>query len=643
MTEATLPYKLRIRTGASAQSSSASPTEIHRTAGFVVEASGDVTSWWETPEVRVILAGQVDGVRTRAGGWRESSGGRDLAIDPANPARSADKIEGRFVLAVVGPGDRCWVGTDRYGRADVFISGTGSDLTLATDLSLVSSPGNGGYDQPALAHTLVAYGWRAPKRHTAYARVSRLGVGESIEVINGRGTRAQREFVPAIAAPLSTRSLNEYADRLLESVRLRASRHGNVVFLSSGWDSTSILACLVHLFGPRKVRAVIGRMRYADRSGVINQFELDRARAVADYYGVKLEVAEFDYTRTAPAQWDRVKGLFLEHNIASITGLNHFALADHVARTTRGDEAVFAGEISDGAHNLGFSQFVTVFHATQAFREYADKMAGYLYGPTFFGLLQDGKHESDEVFGFLRRRMGQAAVDELAPAGAARTQQLLSSFFLRGTRFPLGSLRNTRVLHPAGQQIYAESMERAYLAEAAQALTPETMYAWYLHLYNSFHWQGSTVATLALTGEAMGLRMALPFWDSQLQDSLSALPEEAGRGLDLHPTKYPLKWTLEHRLDYPFHLQVGPHSYLYDVDPSFSHSAEVLYASSLKLVFREALQTRRYRDVLDESVFDLAYLDSIVDHYLAGDEVRGAELGDLMSLAQVASVGWYGR
>jgi hypothetical protein len=34
-------------------------------------------------------------------------------------------------------------------------------------------------------------------------------------------------------------------------------------------------------------------------------------------------------------------------------------------------------------------------------------------------------------------------------------------------------------------------METAYLAPAASAMTADTLYSWYLHLYNSFHWQGS--------------------------------------------------------------------------------------------------------------------------------------------------------
>lgn len=607
--------------------------------GTVVEAKGKVHRISLAEGAVAWLAGEVDAIRARSGGWVPVVGTGNLPIDPLDPAGSASRLEGRFVL-VVQHGHRYWVGADPQGRADVYLSADGS--TLATDLSLLEHPAGAGYDAMGWAHTLVAYGARPAKCHTLFAGVRRLGVGESVWIEDGQLGSEYRPFVPERTRPLETRSLDEYADRLLDAIQVRGSRNGNVVYLSSGWDSTAILACLVHLFGPRKVRAVIGRMRYAERSGVINQFEIDRARAVADYYGVPLDVAEFDYRTDGPAVLDAVRPTFRDHQLANATGLNHYILARHVAETTNGDETVFAGEISDGAHNLGFSQFVSIFHPTQEFREYGDKMAGYLFGPTFLGQLHAGTMEEDAVYQIMRGRMGGAVLDPPAATAAGRTRQLMASLFLRGTRFPLTSLQNVRVLTAEGARRYSEVMEELYLAEAAERATPETLYAWYLHLYNSFHWQGSTVAPLAITGEAFGLRMALPFWDSRLQESLAAMPEEAGRGLDLNPTKYPLKWTLRNRVDYPFHLQVGPHSYLYDVDPSFSHSAELMYGSSFRGTFTQTLKARPHRDVLDPGVFAMDHIDGVVDRYLAGDEVRGAELGDLLNLAFTASVGWYG-
>ena len=54
------------------------------------------------------------------------------------------------------------------------------------------------------------------------------------------------------------------------------------------------------------------------------------------------------------------------------------------------------------------------------------------------------------------------------------------------------------------------------------------------------------------------------------------MQEDWGRGLEMKPTKFPLKWALENEIDYPIKFQKGPHSYLYDVDPSFNHISEIL-------------------------------------------------------------------
>lgn len=641
--------RLRVATGTTGRAlpRAESLATLYQGADLVVEATPDVRMVRCAEERLAFVAGDVVGMRDRAGAIREahacSPEVRDLLCE-APLERCRDALEGRFMVGTVAADGTGVVAADRFGKRDLYYQRGEGWAVLATDLDLLPvSAGTQGYDQAALAHALCVYGYRAPKRHTIYREARRVGVGEIAVLGGGRLELRETPWQPLGTAAYGERELHEYADVLLEAVRVRASRYGNVVYLSSGWDSTAILACLVKLFGARKVRAVIGRMQYSERSGIANQFELDRARAIADYYGVRLEVAEFDYRKQGPEFFETLRPLFRSHGYASMAMMNHAVLADHVARTTAGDEALFAGEISDGVHNLGFSQYVTIFHPVLAFREYSDKMASYLFGPTFFRLFLEGRFADDPIYGLLRGRAGMAAFEEPAADEAGRRRQFLAGFFLRGGRLPLWSLRNSRFLTAAGRDAYTAEMESAYLAGAAAEVSPETLYAWYMRLYNSFHWQGATVATIFATAEAKGLQLDLPFWDSRLQELLSAAPESWGRGLDLNPTKYPLKWTLQHRVNYPMHLQAGPHSYIYDVDPSFSHAAELAYASAFTPYFRDALRRRGYRDLLSLEVFDFPYLEGVVERYLTGTEVRGAELNDLFALCVLSSVGWYGR
>lgn len=621
--------QLRITAGPGAQPPGNSALRLlHRSETLIVEGSDDVRDLRLADGRRVLLLGDVVG---------------GLGSIASHTLDDLKQLEGRFAATIVDERrDACLLLGDRFGQLDLYYQRTDGRTVVGTDLRLLPIAHSGGaFDQVALAHTFCVYGHRPAKKQTPYRDVHRLAVDEIASIAAGRFHLEARPFRPRHTGEYGEAQLHEYADLLLEAVRRRGSPNGNVVYLSSGWDSTALLACLVHLFGAGSVRAVIGRMTYANRSGVINQFELDRARAVADFFGIRLDVIEFDYCRRGPELVEELRPLFRGHHIATLTGLNHALLADHTAKTTAGDEPVFAGEISDGAHNLGFSQFVTIFHPVLAFREYSDKMASYLFGPTFLHRLSAGDYGDDVVFQLFQARAAGVTFDELA-APSLRTRQLLASFFLRANRLPLWSLQNVRVLTADGRDHYARSMEAGYLQAAGAEATPDTLYAWYLHLYNSFHWQGSTVSTLALTAKARGLCTAMPFWDGPLQDFLSAMPESWGRGLDLNPTKHPLKWMLAHRINYPMHLQVGPHSYVYDVDPSFSHGAEILYGSALAPYYRRLLARRAYRDVLSPEVFDLPYLDAAVQRYLDGAEVRGVEMNDLLSLCLVTATGWYG-
>ena len=89
----------------------------------------------------------------------------------------------------------------------------------------------------------------------------------------------------------------------------------------------------------------------------------------------------------------------------------------------------------------------------------------------------------------------------------------------------------------------------------------------------------------------------------------------------MKPVKFPLKWMLENCKNYPLHLQVGPHSYLYDVDPNFNHAAEWNYRSSFSKEYRNIMKKRGYRDIMSNEIFNLEYFDKAVTNYLEDNEV----------------------
>jgi hypothetical protein len=380
-------------------------------------------------------------------------------------------------------------------------------------------------------------------------------------------------------------------------------------------------------------------MDYSNRVEGINKFEIERAQQVAKYFDVPLDIVSLNFRDPQAIEtWEAVGPTFRDRINYALAGFNQVRMARHIA-AQGGSPVVFTGEHSDGLHNFGFSQYATLFHRDLRFREYADKMGCYLFGPTFFRGVEAGTHTTDEVYRFFSMLAPNAPVSADTIDSRRRRMQFLLPFFLGPRRVPFADTGHP-MLTKDGAELREQFVVSEYLGECVDSLTPETLYSWFLHLYGSFHWQSSTARMATIALEMHGLSIRMPFGDARLVDFCGRMPEHWGRGLDLNPTKYPLKWTLQNRIDYPMHLQVGPHSYLYDIDSSFSHSAEILYGSAVLPRFQEVLRTRLYRDLLDDRYFDMAYIDGLVEDFINGIERRGQPLNDLFALASLALIGW---
>ena len=79
---------------------------------------------------------------------------------------------------------------------------------------------------------------------------------------------------------------------------------------------------------------------------------------------------------------------------------NHGLLAHHIKN--KYDEKLIFVEISDGVHNLGFSQFTSIFHSSKSFREYSDKMMSYFYGPTFLKIFENNEQDKDQIYNLFK-------------------------------------------------------------------------------------------------------------------------------------------------------------------------------------------------------------------------------------------------
>jgi len=597
---------------------------------------------WKSKGKRFIAFGNVIGVRNPVGAVDSSTSSESLRSALENPSKVSG-VEGRFVILQFSVDGRIDIWTDQFGRVDVYYQQVGDEIFVASGLDLlpVSKGIHSEIDNVGMMQAAYIYGGRPAKKHTWYKHVTRVGVSEVLTwSVNNKLVVADIAKSDAKSTLyIEPDSLNDYSATFIESIRARASVNGNVVFLSSGWDSTSILATLVHLFGKSKTRAVIGRMKYSERSGICNTFEMERAKKIADYFGVRLDIVDLDYRFGARELKEKLDNTYRSQQFTNLTGWNHWILAEYAASTSNGGEVVFAGEMSDGAHNFGFSQYASIFHPNSYdFREYSDKMATYLFGPTFLDVLLKNGQNEDPVWNLFKSNKSDDFFEPLAESESLVKKQLLTSFFLRSGRMPLAK-NNSNLLTKLGKQELDDVSFKTYLEKSSQNLTGDNLYSTYLDLYNSFHGQGSTVSTLDHALAAHNMGCALPFHDSKLIEFLSNMPENWGRGLELKPTKYPLKWMLANKIDYPMEMQSGAHSYTYDVDPSFTHIGELINHSSLAGLFKESLSSGAYRDILSPDHFDHEYIDGMVSRYCEGEEILGSEQADLLNVSMQSTLG----
>lgn len=557
----------------------------------------------------------------------------------------SDGLEGDFVGCLFRGERIATLFADAFHRRDVFYGRFSEGMIVSDNLEPLRQIASGAYDQAALSNMLCVFGGYAPKKHTMYRNVRRLGIGERLILTPGDVRIAREPFRPAVVQEYGSRHLDDYARAFTEATAIRASANRTWLYLSGGWDSSALLAILVRDLGADRVRTVTGRIALSPISRDTNVYEADRARRVAEWYGVEHHEVPWDLTTdSAVEMWEQTRPLFRANHIYARNACDYSFMTDYLRHRMAPGDVIFSGEVSDGAHNLGFASNRTIQdHPDLSFRAYADKMACYLFGPTFLKSLLSGDYARDAVYQALRSRLAGHVFDaaDALRSGAQRAEAFLSACFLRGHRIPFYSLQNHAFLTPAGAEAYQTEMRDTYLSEALEDLLPENVYGWALHLYNSFHWQGSTLKSIRVTADRHGLSLAFPYWDRRLQQFLSAMPEDWGRGLELRPIKYPLRSMLEKKAAYPHDLQVNTLNFRNDVDPQFSFDAEWLYRSAPASLFRECMRRCPFEAILDAGWFNLDYLRRIATEYAAGRETSGEERTDLARLVQLCWVGWY--
>lgn len=546
------------------------------------------------------------------------------------------KLDGRFVIIQI-ENEKIQIFCDYFSRYEIYYKVNGSNILISNNLKTFFNDTKNTeiIDTVSFSHSLSIYGNRPFKGDTILKKVKRLMLNQNIKINNNKFTIINKKFIAeSINKNFNIKDTQEYSKAFLKTLKIKSSKKLNIIFMSSGWDSSSILAGLVKIHGAKKIQCVIGRMKFS-KNLIANGFEISRAKKICNFFGVKLHITDFNYYKNNVLRDQNLISFLKDNQLASITSINHFVLSKFVKKKFGSKCNVFCGEISDGAHNLGFSQYTSIFHpSSYDFREYSDKMNSYLFGPTFLNFAHKNSNlEKDPIFSIFKKNNPYLKFDKLGKSKKSINESFLSSFFLRPTRLPFVSKENLKFLTKKGKSLYQNKMTDKISKIIKIDFNIKNHYSKILYLYNFFHWQGSTVLSFEKTCDYFGHVGHLPFLDQKIFKILSQMPEKYGRGLDFNNTKFLLKNMLKTNIKYPMHLQEGPHSYLYDVNPSFNHNYEIIYNSSMKKTFEEKLKKGTFISYLDKKYFDKKYIGKLRKNYLNGKKTSGQELVDLFALS----------
>jgi hypothetical protein len=526
--------------------------------------------------------------------------------------RIKDSIEGYFLFLDVSD-SKINLQIDNRGSLDVFYIHKKDKIFLSNNFLLIKKLfGNKlSLDNFSIMNSLVNVSKRPPLNNTFFKEVKRVGLDQNIICEKKNIKIKTQNYIPLKQEnPKSEEAFLDQYNKSLINYSNIGNNKNKVLFMSSGWDSLMILKLLIDRFGRNRVKPIIARLKFSKKTKVFNRYEIKKAQKICRHFKIKLNFIDVDYQKiknyldylddiSAKRMLTNTFAYFLHYNLVK-DGTKKFGASDF-----------FSGEISDGAHNFGFSQYLTlVDNESNGYREYCDKMMNYLFGPTFFKKIHKGIHEEDPVFQFLKNKLGIKTKKNIRNFKDI-FKNIMQSMFAISNRFPLNNEISEFIL-PKKKAEYLKQFNKSYLSNL-DFNDSNQLYSSYLFLYNKFHWQGSTVRPAYHISSEFKSDFINLFWNKNTQELLSIMPESYGRGLELKPTKYPEKAILSKKIN-TNELNTGPHSYISDdsdADPFF----EIIYNSPVRQIIKKTFKEYNPIKILDKNYFNHKFINRIINSF----------------------------
>ena len=537
--------------------------------------------------------------------------------------------------------------SDYFNRKNVYYTTVDNCFIASSSLlNVLSGLKKITYDQNSVySYMLLGY---TPLLDTFYEGVKRIGTDELIVVSKNNITQTSYPRVKEIV-DYDKSYIEKYELSLVNAVKTRASSIKNTVMLSGGWDSTTLIYLLTENYEKNQINAVVSDVIISNNQS-FNSYEVDKSKRIAKHFDIKIEQCIADYNHQEIVDvWERNLAMMRENHV--YFWVDHLNLSENLSHHYAQGTSIFNGEASDSIHNFGYSQAVSVNYNNKSLREYADKCKSFLYGPTFLEKIENGQFNDDQVFQFFRNYYGPEKFDLSSSYHRDQLlQKYLQAFTLSYPRVPFAQWKNVNIANETINKQFEEHINAVYLSDCVQSMNPSNMYYYLLQLYRRFHFQSAQINVCNAAFGQFHAYCKMPFLDINLVNYMYSMPESWGRGLELRTTKYPLRYlATEKWVGMPLHIleEKGPHSYISENDEKWNYSGgswnlecEILYQSAFRDYFKEIFLQVNLEDYFDGDLFNLKYMQQIIDAYLNGVE-SSADSGMLFRLAVLFSIGLF--
>ena len=536
-----------------------------------------------------------------------------------NPNSSVSK-DGRYCLIKINK-DNSEVSLDQFSRIDIYYSKDKSNFYISSNFNLILKRLNSfSINQLAVAHSINVIGIRPPKKDTFFNEVSRIGVDEILKVKKKKIFLFKRKFNALSTTKYDDSKIKEYFEIHQKYLKNLGGGAKKNIYMSSGFDSSYLAANQKSIYKSKNIAGHTVIQKLSRRSKIYNIFELNRIKKLKKHFNFKVKLTEINLVKNFPKYSENISEVCGNRMMTNtLAAFMHYKLAKSTKMTNFSNE-VYAGEVSDGVHNLGFSQFFSLIdHESNGFREYSDKKMCYLYSPSFLKKIQNKEHYKDYIFKEIISKKYNKVKNLNRFDFKNIFYELCNSFFNSNSRLPFNKENNNIFKEKLNHDLF-ENLKRNYFS-TVEIKKPDQIYSAFTYLYNSFHWQASTICTMYDFADLYDLEMYLPYWNPKLHSFLSKMPEEWGRGLEVKNIKYPLKESFRRYFNYPKILEEGYHSYMYDVKKYSDPILEIIINPETRKYILQIFKRYHPCDYLKTEYFNRDQVYKILQRYGKGLDI----------------------